>query len=122
MKRIAAMITIVIASSIVFLLESPEARAQSVRSSAAFCSQFKDYDQQTECLKNQGKSLADDVLKRCERFADKNDIIECLNAATSQESDRKPWCLPVKMSDTRKIAAGQKVVIKGIDGCSMIFN
>jgi hypothetical protein len=121
--KIASKLLFLITGSAIFVITShAEASAQSVESRAAFCAQFKDYKQQTQCIRDEGKDLRQDLDERCQRFTDPAHRMECMNASKSESKDLNPWCPSIKTSDIQRIQKGQRVVVPGVDGCSILFN
>ena len=124
-------LTVKISSKLLFLLAGSafsiitshaDAGAQSVQSRAAFCAQFKDYEQQSQCIRDEGKDLRKDLVERCQGFTNPSHQMECMNASQSESKDLDPWCPSIKTSDVQRIQKGQRVVVPGVDGCLMIFN
>ena len=108
------------------LLSLPSYAAPSVKGIAAYCGQFKDYNQQQQCFQDEAQTAGKEIKERCKRFLRAEDQLTCTRDVLQSEAGKKnpnpPYCLPIKESDIRRIKTGQPVFIGGIDGCSMLFN
>jgi hypothetical protein len=50
------------------LLSLPSYAAPSVKGIAAYCGQFKDYNQQQQCFQDEAQTAGKEIKERCKRF------------------------------------------------------
>jgi hypothetical protein len=97
--------------------------AQTTESIAAYCSQFKDYAGQQQCIKDSATRSVNTLAEKCRKFARHEDMMLCwkdLSSPMKTQSD--PYCLPITDRQMAGIRSGQRVLVSGVDGCSQIWN
>jgi hypothetical protein len=97
--------------------------AQTSAGSAAYCIQFKDYQDQQQCIRDAAKRSVDGMIEKCKQFARVEDRMLCWKDLASKDGRQlDAYCLPITDRQISAIRAGRKVIVAGVQGCSQIWN
>jgi hypothetical protein len=96
-------------------------------SSAAYCLQFKDYDQQQQCIDDSAQQNLDKLDEKCNKFQSRRDKQRCQREFISTQVQSvqgrpSPYCLPITIQQMAAIRRGQRILVRGVDGCSQQWN